>query len=140
MTLKGSIARYQLTYLALIGALAVSIVSCQAAATRRTIQLQTLNDSGVTGSIMLIAASQDRTQVEVSVNPAGNPDMPAHVHPGTCANLVPQPKYPLQNVINGTSTTVVPASLDELLAGDLAINLHTSNADMGTYTACAELR
>jgi len=65
--------------------------------------------------------------------------LPAHIHPGSCEDLVPQPKYPLQNVVNGSSTTVVPAGLAELMAGDLAVNLHRSNDDLGTYTACADL-
>ena len=63
----------------------------------RTITLQTLNDSGVTGTVSF-AALGDRTGVEITVDPGGNPDMPAHIHPGTCANLTPQPKFPLENV------------------------------------------
>lgn len=114
------------------------VVGCAATGPRVTIQLETLNNSGVTGAVTLIGLG-DRTQVEVAVEPAGHPDMPSHIHPGSCDNLVPQPKYPLQNVQDGKATTVVPASLSELLAGDLAINLHNSNDDMRTYTACANL-
>jgi hypothetical protein len=65
--------------------------------------------------------------------------MPAHIHPGTCANLVPQPIYPLENVIDGASETEIPVTLDELFAGDLALNLHFSPDDYGTYAACIEL-
>jgi uncharacterized protein YabE (DUF348 family) len=103
-----------------------------------TIQLETLNDSGVTGSVTLIPLG-DRTQVDVDVDPAGHPDMPSHVHPGDCDNLVPQPKYPLRNVIDGKASTIIAVPLSELLAGDLAINLHNSNEDMRTYAACAKL-
>jgi hypothetical protein len=117
---------------------AALIVSCAATGPRVTIELQTLNNSGVTGTVTLTSLG-DRTQVDVDVEPAGHPDMPSHIHPGSCDQLVPQPKYPLQNVIDGKSSTVVPASLSELLAGDLAINLHHSNDDMRTYTACAVL-
>jgi hypothetical protein len=53
---------------------------------------------------------------------------------------VPQPRYPLTNVVDGRSTTEVNASLDELLAGDVALNLHASNQEMQLYTACVELR
>ena len=66
--------------------------------------------------------------------------MPAHIHPGSCVNLTPQPKYPLENVRAGTSTTVVPASIDELFAGGLAVNIHKSNDDLKTYTACVDIR
>jgi hypothetical protein len=66
--------------------------------------------------------------------------MPVHIHPGTCDNLTPQPKFPLENVQNGSSKTVVPASIDELFAGGLAVNIHRSNDDLKTYTACVDIR
>ena len=103
-----------------------------------TIELETLNNSGVTGTVTLIPLG-DRTQVDVDVDPAGHPDMPSHIHPGTCDDLVPQPEYPLRNVVDGTASTIIAVSLSELLGGDLAINLHNSNEDMRTYAACANL-
>ena len=105
----------------------------------RTITLTTLNDSGVTGTVSFTDL-RGRTGVDVTVEPAGNLDMPAHIHPGTCDNLTPQPKYPLENVRNGVSKTVVPASIDELFAGGLAVNVHKSNDDLKTYTACVDIR
>jgi hypothetical protein len=121
--------------------LASVVSACQAAAAAppRTIALETLNDSGVTGTVAFSDVN-GRTRVDVTVDPAGNPDMPAHIHPGTCAELVPQPKFPLENVRNGTSTTVVPASITELFAGNLAVNIHKSNDDLKTYTACVDIR
>ena len=125
-----------------IGALLVVmalIIGCAASnSTRVTIDLETLNNSGVTGTVTLISLG-DRTQVDVDVDPAGHPDMPSHIHPGNCENLVPQPKYPLRNVVDGEASTVIAVPLAELLNGDLAVNLHNSNEDMGTYTACAVL-
>jgi hypothetical protein len=117
------------------------VVACQASASSppRTISLVPLNDSGVTGTVSFTDMG-GRTRVDVTVDPAGNPDMPAHIHPGTCDDLIPQPKYPLENVRNGTSTTVVPASINELFAGDLAVNIHRSNDDLRTYTACVDIR
>lgn len=120
--------------------LALVLPACAASqAQGRTVQLETLNESGVTGSAVLTDLGDGTTRVEVDVDPAGHPDMPAHIHPGTCENLVPQPTYPLQNVIDGQSETIVEAGLDELFAGDLALNLHFSSDDFGTYTACADL-
>ena len=117
------------------------LAACAGAASEsRTIQLPAMNDSGVVGSLTLVDVGQNRTNVIVDVAANGNLDMPAHIHPGTCDDLVPQPRYPLRNVANGHSDTVVPASLPELLAGDLAVNLHRSNDDLATYTACANLR
>ena len=124
----------------LVLGLALVLPACAASqAESRTLELTTLNDSGVTGSAVLTDLGDGTTRVEVDVDPAGHPDMPAHIHPGTCADLVPQPLYPLENVIDGQSETVVEASLDELFTGDLALNLHISSQDFGTYTACAEL-
>jgi hypothetical protein len=103
------------------------------------LQLRTLNDSGVTGSVTLTDMGDQRTLVEIDVDSAGHPSMPAHIHPGTCDELVPQPKYPLQNVVDGASVTEVPAPLEELLRGGVALNIHHSNEEMGVYTACIEL-
>jgi hypothetical protein len=126
---------------AAIAAVAVILVVLRPGATgpTRTISLQTLNASGVTGTVTF-ADVGGRTRVDVTVDPADNPDMPAHIHPGSCDELTPQPKFPLENVRAGSSTTVVPASIDELFAGNLAVNIHKSNDDLGTYTACVDIR
>jgi hypothetical protein len=121
-------------------ALAAMLIACQASGATRTFTLTTLNDSGVTGSVTLTDEGGSRTRVEVKVQDGGNHDMPAHLHPGTCANLVPQPKFPLENVRNGSSVTVVAASFAELTNGTLAANLHKSVDDLATYTACADIR
>jgi hypothetical protein len=124
---------------AAFGLIASILAACQAPAASRTLQLQTLNGSGVTGTVTFTSLGATRTRVEVKADPAGHPDMPAHVHPGSCADLTPQPKYPLENVRAGTSTTDLRVSLDELLQGGTAVNLHSSNEDLKTYTACAEV-
>lgn len=119
----------------------LGVVACQAAAEAppRTIGLRTLNDSGVAGTVTFRGVG-GRTEVTIEVDPGGNPDMPAHIHPGTCDDLTPQPKFPLENVRDGRSRTAVPAALDDLFAGDLAVNIHRSNDDLGTYTACVDIR
>jgi len=119
--------------------LVMALAACTNAAATRTLTLATLNDSGVTGSVELTDTGDGSTRVVVEVEPGGHPNMPAHIHPGTCTELVPQPRYPLQNVLDGSSETVVPAALSDLLAGGLALNVHASNDDMGTYTACVDL-
>jgi hypothetical protein len=105
-----------------------------------TIQLRTLNGSGVTGTVTFTPVRDGRTRVTVVVDQAGHPDMPAHIHPGTCDNLTPQPKYPLENVRDGRSTTEIAVSTRELLADQTAVNLHASVSDLKTYTACADIR
>lgn len=105
----------------------------------RTFQLETLSNSGVTGTAALTDLGDGSTRVVIDVEPAGHLNMPAHIHAGTCVELVPQPLYPLETVVDGASETVVPRSLSELLAGDLALNLHVSFDEMGTYAACVDL-
>jgi hypothetical protein len=125
---------------AVIGVAALVVVLRPSAGVApRTIALETLNASGVTGEVTFTDLG-GRTRVDVTVDPAGNADMPAHIHPGTCADLTPQPKFPLENVRQGRSTTDVPASLGELFAGSLAVNIHKSNDDLRTYTACVDIR
>jgi hypothetical protein len=127
--------------LALSLGLAMVLAACQGgAAATRQVTLRTLNSSGVSGMATLTDLGNSRTRVQIAVSPAGNPDMPAHIHPGTCEDLTPQPRFPLENVRDGQSVTEVPASLDELARGDVAINIHHSNDDMATYTACGEIR
>jgi hypothetical protein len=127
--------------LLLIALVAAVVAGCSPAAARTVeLQLQPLNDSGVTGKVTMTAVGENRTLIQIQVDPAGNPSMPAHIHPGSCDDLVPQPKYPLENVVDGVSVTEVPASLDELLSGGQALNIHHSNEDMRTYTACVDLR
>jgi hypothetical protein len=120
--------------------LLVTLVACRGGAGDPVeLQLHEMSGSGVSGIVTLTPIDATHTQVTISVDPAGHDDMPAHIHPGTCLELVPQPRYPLTNVGDGDSTTKVTASLAELLAGDLAVNLHASNTQMDVYTACVDL-
>jgi hypothetical protein len=124
---------------ALLASASVILAACQAQGDTRTLTLQSLSDSQVTGTVTLTELDAMRTRVVIAVDPAGNPDMPAHIHPGTCDALIPQPRFPLANVVDGASTTEVPASFAELVTGDVAVNLHKSNNELEVYTACVEL-
>lgn len=104
----------------------------------RTLELHAVNDSGVSGTVEFAAVGR-KTAVTIRVDPAGNLDMPAHIHPGTCDDMVPQPKFPLESVKDGASSTVVPATIDELFAGGLALNTHKSNDEMKISTACVAI-
>jgi hypothetical protein len=64
---------------------------------------------------------------------------PAHVHEGTCAKLDPKPKYGLQNVVDGKSTTEVPVDIKTLVGGNLAINVHKSAEEAKVYVACGNI-
>jgi hypothetical protein len=123
-----------------LAAMAALLAGCGAAvAPPRTITLETLNGSGVTGTVSF-SAMDAKTSVTIAVDAAGNLDMPAHIHPGSCDDLVPQPKFPLENVKNGSSSTIVPAPIEELFAGGLAVNIHKAIDDLQTYTACVDIK
>ena len=66
--------------------------------------------------------------------------MPAHIHPGTCDELTPQPEFPLQNIVDGKSTTELAVPMDDLFGNAVALNVHASNDEMDTSTACVDLR
>ena len=98
-----------------------------------------LNDSGVTGTTTLYDAG-DRTIVDIDVKNTGA-DHPAHIHKGTCSQLDAQPAYDLVSVHeDGKSRSVVNASLDDLIAGGYAIDLHLSPTELGTLIVCADIK
>jgi Cu/Zn superoxide dismutase len=110
-----------------------------AKAESKTYPISAQNGSGETGSVTLTAAGADSTVVSVSLTGAPAAAQPAHIHPGSCANLNPAPKYPLGNLVSGKSTTTVPASLASLTAGGFAVNVHKSTDDLKDYVACGDL-
>jgi hypothetical protein len=79
---------------------------------------------------------------------------PAHIHAGTCAELG-DVVFPLENLVDlaatgevvgsdsaimtVTSRTVVDATLDDILAGEHAVNIHLSDDEIGTYIACGNI-
>src|SRR5438105_14660087 len=98
------------------------------------------NKSGESGTAKLTPQGSDKTRVEISLKgaPKGTPQ-PAHIHDGTCAKLDPKPKYPLQNVVDGKSTSTVDQSIATLMKGNLAINVHKSGDDIKTYVSCGNI-
>lgn len=105
------------------------------------IQLSEQNNSGQSGTATL---SEQNGKVVVRLQLSGGnftEPQPAHIHLGSCPNPGTV-LYPLSTVVNGTSTTTLNVSMDQLLAkGDaLAINVHKSAADIQTYTACGNLK
>jgi hypothetical protein len=98
------------------------------------------NKSGETGSAKLTPMGDDKTKVEISLKggPKGTPQ-PAHIHEGTCAKLDPKPKWGLENVVDGKSTTEVPVGIAEIQKGTYAINVHKSGDDIKTYVSCGNI-
>lgn len=105
-----------------------------------TVRMHAENKSGETGTAKLTPVGTDKTRVEISLKgtPQGTPQ-PAHIHEGTCAKLDPKPKYGLENVVDGKSTTEVPVGLAELRKGTFAVNVHKSGEDLKTYVSCGNI-
>jgi Cu/Zn superoxide dismutase len=104
-----------------------------------TFDVASLNRSGITGTVALRPAGGDKVEVAVALQGAGAGPRPIHVHEGACAELNPTPKIPLATVVDGTSTTVVDASLRQLTATPHAIFVHKSPQELPVLVACADL-
>lgn len=129
-------------YLAAVGLAAALVIPASATAqTARsvTVNLAPQGGSGVSGTAVLTDMGNNQTQVVIRVSTGGNAVMPDHIHDGTCANPVATPKYPLNNVQNGTSTSTVSVSLAELLRGPYAVNLHKSPQEASVYVSCGNI-
>lgn len=128
--------------LALVLGLGLGLVATwQPAAAQQavTVNLGAQNNSGVSGTATLTPmGNQTQVVIRVTGEPAGASE-PAHIHDGTCANLNPTPKYPLNNVENGTSTTMVNATLAQIQSSATAINLHESAQNISRYVACGNI-
>lgn len=104
-----------------------------------TVKLDEQNGSGESGTATLTAEGSSTKVVLGLENPASPDPQPAHIHPGTCAELDPTPAYPLTNVEGGSSETTVNVALDELESGAFAINVHKSEPDIKTYVSCGNI-
>src|SRR3989344_1475678 len=104
------------------------------------INLAAQNDSTQTGTATLIDQNNNKTKVVIEIN-NWKPGVaePAHIHLGAC----PTPgavKYPLNNVVNGRSESMVDKTLAELLKElPLAVIVHKSTAEASVYVACGDI-
>ena len=110
-----------------------------AAVTTVTIPMKELNNSGENGTATLTQQS-DGVKIVISLKGAPSTAQPTHIHIGTCGNIKAAPEYALSNTVDGSSTSTVSVSLDTLLAGKYAINVHKSADDLGTYVSCGDIK
>ena len=103
-----------------------------------TVHLSAQNSSDQSGTATLTAEGE-KTRVVIDISSGTATPQPAHVHEGSCADLDPTPKYPLQNVVDGMSTSTVSASLDDLKGKAYAVNVHKSESDLQTYVSCGDI-
>ena len=111
----------------------------ETAADTLEVDLEEIEDSGISGTAELVTDEEGNTTVTIQVDGATG-DHPVHIHQGTCEDLEPNPEYPLNPIDeDGFSETVVEVSLDDLLASPHAINAHLSNEEIGVYVACGNI-
>jgi len=122
-----------------VAALALATPVFAADGPHRVYALTAQNGSAELGTVTLTAQG-DKTRVDVALaNAPTDVPQPAHIHDGPCAKLNPKPKYPLTNVVDGTSTSLVDVPMAQLTAGTFAVNVHKSTSDIPTYVACGDL-
>jgi hypothetical protein len=104
------------------------------------VTLSAQNASNQTGNATLTRMGDNAVMVSINLSNGTSEPQPAHIHKGTCANLDPNPAYPLSSVVNGKSETEVAVSMDELAKGEYAINIHKSATEASVYVACGDLK
>jgi hypothetical protein len=103
-----------------------------------TVDLAEQNGSGESGTATLTPDGEStKVSLELTGGPAGTPQ-PAHIHDGTCAKLG-DVVYPLTNVEDGKSETMVNAPLSELMSKDYAVNVHESEPKVQNYVSCGDI-
>jgi hypothetical protein len=138
MVLKAAVG--VLATLAFSGGVAFASMGPAMSSSPLHVQLKAQNGSGENGTATLTQMKKG-VQVVVTIPNAPAAAQPTHIHPGTCAHLNPVPKYPLNNLVHGKSTTLVPGvKLSDLTGGKFAINVHKSTNDLKDYVSCGEIK
>lgn len=103
------------------------------------VNLSEQNESGESGFATL---SEKDGKVTVTIKTEYfNPGIaqPAHIHVGGCPG-VGAVKYPLENVLDGMSVTILETTIDQIKSElPLALNIHKSAAESKIYTSCGDL-
>jgi hypothetical protein len=101
------------------------------------IHLSPTDGEGQTGMATL-SSDSSTTTVEITVEPPTAEAQPIHIHTGVCTD-VGAVLHALQNVVKGTSTTIIDSPLSEIVKNGALVNVHASYTDASTYTACGQL-
>jgi LPXTG-motif cell wall-anchored protein len=121
--------------MALLGVTTIAAAQDQAT----TLQLVAQNNSGINGTATF-TSSDGGLKVDLKVTGAGAGPEPAHIHPGSCAQLDPTPQFTLASVTNGVSSTDLQTTFQALAATPHAIHMHKSVDEVSVYVACADIK
>lgn len=104
-------------------------------------RISAVADSGVGGTVYIGEFGENLTAVVIAVRgtPAGGAH-PAHLHAGDCdsdGGIV----VPLSDVDgdSGLGVTLISTPYDDVVGGDLYLNIHASSAELGTVVACGDV-
>ena len=103
------------------------------------VDLKAMNNSSEDGLATLTDMGGGKTKVVIEVKNGTAGPQPAHIHKGSCANLDPNPAYPLNNVKDNKSSTIVKVALADLQKEKFAINVHKSATEAAVYVSCGNL-
>ncbi|MEO7201812.1 MAG: hypothetical protein ABI431_03780 [Candidatus Tumulicola sp.] len=121
-----------------VPAVAADSTSPMAMSKTATVKLAAQNGSGENGTATITEVTGG-INVVIALKGAPATAQPAHIHTGSC----PKPggvKYPLTNVVDGASKTMVKGvTLAELMASPMSINVHESAADLQKYVSCGDI-
>ena len=115
-------------------------MACSRETTELTVRLLEQDDSGQSG-IATLKASGSKTEVVLRID-AGSPGrdpQPVHIHFGRCGPGLGGVEHSLTDIAAGRSSTAVDASLNSLMDGNHAINVHRSYAEIAIYTSCGDI-
>ncbi len=113
-------------------------VACGNVPQGTVVKIEKGRDGDQNGTAVLLSQGA-KTEVNLFIKPMPGVPQPAHIHEGAC----PAPgvvKYPLTNVVEGKSKTVVDAALADLIKGGLAVNAHKSATETSKYVSCGDLK
>ncbi len=117
-------------------AAAAATIPPPAAPAAITVPLGELNHSGESGTAVITDEFDHGTRIVLQLTGAPSGTQPAHIHLGTCDNVAPKPSFPLKNVVNGRSDTLLSVPFDEIRKGAYLINIHTSPTRLEPYVSC----
>lgn len=128
----------------LIAVLALAVIislfsfSLTSAAVPMTVFMGAENGSGQDGTATLTPVGiQTQVDINIAPGPAGV-SQPVHIHQGQCP-AVAGVVHVLSDVVDGRSSTLVSAPIEQLTTGALAINVHKSAPEIGISTSCGNI-
>lgn len=107
------------------------------------IELQEVNDSGVTGTVTLTAVD-GATDVMLQLDGVVDGNV-VHIHRGTCESYEPDPLAPAGDIVltptgeEGESTTTVDIPLADWLAEETIIHVHAGEREIEDIIVCGDI-